>query len=320
MTPPCPRVAVIDIGSNSIKALIAQRDARGDVAPIQARTIEARISAGMGKAEPRLSDEGMARGVAAIRELLAVAAEFTPARTALVATSAVREARNSGEFSARVRAATGHEIRILSGTEEANLIGRGLTCDPALRDLRDFLMFDLGGGSLECLAFQNRTIERAASLPLGCVRLTERFVADVNAPLAKAAESRVAEHVRACFDLAGITIPQGETRSVIATGGSIITARAILAARGGRTFDESDPILTVAQLKALLDGLGALPLAERKQVAGLPPARADVFPVALATFVAIADFGGFSAYRTSLYNLRYGLADEALGGTEGGAA
>ncbi len=59
----------------------------------------------------------------------------------------------------RVRAATGHNIRILTGDEEANLIGRGLTCDPALTTLRDFYVFDLGGGSLECLAPRDRQVQ-----------------------------------------------------------------------------------------------------------------------------------------------------------------
>src|SRR6185369_16463559 len=124
----------------------------------------------------------MTRGIEAIRALLGDATEFSREKIVLVATSAVRDAQNGADFRARVRAATGHEIRILSGDEEANLIGRGLTSDPALRDLRDFYVFDLGGGSLECLAFRDRRVEQAVSLQLGCVRLTEKFVADPAQP------------------------------------------------------------------------------------------------------------------------------------------
>ena len=140
---PEPTVAVIDIGSNSIKSLVAARRAGGALEALHARTIDARISAGISRAAPVLSAEGMARGVAAIGELLAETAAYAPGRTVLVATSAVRDARNREEFRDLVRTATGQEIRILSGDEESmNLIGRGLTQDPALAGLLNFYVFD----------------------------------------------------------------------------------------------------------------------------------------------------------------------------------
>ncbi|MEO7414095.1 MAG: phosphatase, partial [Opitutaceae bacterium] len=176
-------VAVIDIGSNSIKVLVAARAADGSIQSLNYRTIDARISAGLSQAEPRLSEDGIVRGIEAIKSLLADAASFFPQKIILVATSAVRDAQNGGEFRERVRTATGHDIRILSGDEEANLIGRGLTCDPALSTLQDFYVFDLGGGSLECLAFKERRIVQAVSLQLGCVRLTEKFIRDPALPL-----------------------------------------------------------------------------------------------------------------------------------------
>lgn len=307
-----PSVAVIDIGSNSIKVLVAQSAPDGRIATLLSRTIDARISAGISQAAPRLGDDGMVRGVDAIRTLLTDAARFTPARTVLVATSAVRDAGNSAEFRTRVRAATGLEIRILSGDEEANLIGRGLVCDPALQTLRDFYVFDLGGGSLECLAFRDRRIRQATSLPLGCVRLTEKFVANADAPLPRESVTAIATHCRAALAGAGFAFSLPAGAAAIGTGGTVATARAILAARVGQTLEQSDSLVTVAALRELSDQIGGLALPERKQVPGLPPARADVFPTALATLIAVADAGGFGGLRNSLYNLRYGLAAEAL--------
>lgn len=309
---PTPSVAVIDIGSNSIKILVATRSADGRLAPLKTRTIDARISAGISKAAPRLSEEGMARGLDAIIALLAEAAPFAPAHTVLVATSAVRDALNGPDFRERVRAATGHVIRILTGDEEANLIGRGLTCDPALAALRDFYVFDLGGGSLECLAFRDRRIAQAVSLQLGCVRLTERFIADSTAPFAEPAASTIPHHTRVTVTASGFTFSLPVGSVAVGTGGTVTTVRAILAARAGTTLEQTDPLVTLAQLRELLAWLAPLPLAQRKTIAGLPPARADVFPTALATIIAIAELGGFDAYRNSLYNLRYGLAAEAF--------
>ena len=228
----------------------------------------------------------------------------------MVATSAVRGAENGAEFCAQVLAATGWKVRILGGEEEANLIGRGLLCDPLLASLRDFYVFDLGGGSLECLAFRERAITHAVSLRLGCVRLTEKFVPDPSEPFDAATAAKIGSHVREV--LAGANFSLAAAATAIGTGGTLTTARTVLAARLGQSLEETEPRVTVEQLREMLTRLGPLPLADRRKVPGLPAARADIFPAALATLVAVAEIGGFEAYQYSLYNLRWGLAAEAL--------
>jgi exopolyphosphatase / guanosine-5'-triphosphate,3'-diphosphate pyrophosphatase len=307
-----PSVAVIDIGSNTIKLLVAARDPAGGLQTLISETIDARISAGLGRAEPRLSEAGMAGALDAVRQLLALAAPYTPVQTAIVATSAVRDATNGAEFRERVRAATGHGIRILSGDEEANLIGRGLTSDPALAQLRDFYVFDLGGGSLECLTFRSRSVTQALSVPLGCVRLTERLVADVGAPFPSAARAAVADHTRRTLRESGFRFDLANPDAVFA-GGSMTTARVIAGFEAGKPLAETAPIVTVATLQRILDRVAALPLAERRtEIPGLPAARADVFPAALATMIAVSEVAGLSAFHHSFHNLRYGLAAELL--------
>jgi exopolyphosphatase/guanosine-5'-triphosphate,3'-diphosphate pyrophosphatase len=305
-------VAVIDIGSNSIKALIAAQAAGERIIARRMRTIEARISAGIGDAHPRLAPEGIARGVDAVRELAAEASAFGPDRTVIVATSAVRDASNGPEFCERAGSAAGHTVRVLTGEEEANLIGRGLLCDPLLAGFRDFYVFDLGGGSLECLAFRDRRIAQAASLPLGCVRLTERFVRDPAQPFDGGAGAAIAAHVRRV--VAGANFSLAAATEAVGTGGTLTNLRSVLAARSGQTLEQSDPRLAVGQLRETLERVAAMPLAERRKVAGLPPERADVFPAALAALVALAEIGGFQAFQHSLYNLRWGVAAEALEG------
>jgi exopolyphosphatase / guanosine-5'-triphosphate,3'-diphosphate pyrophosphatase len=305
-------VAVVDIGSNSIKVLVAAGSPSGRPVELFAETIEARISAGISRARPVLGPAAMSRGVAAIGNLLAQAAPYAPGRIRLVATSAVRGAANGSEFRKRVRAATGHPVRVLSGREEANLIGRGLRCDPALSRLRNFHVFDLGGGSLECLAFRGRRATRAISLPLGCVRMTELFVADPARPFSAGAASAVESHVRAALTDSGFRfeLPKGST--AVGTGGTLTTVRAIRAEREGLDFERTDPFIPLAELRLLLRRVGGLPLARRREVPGLPFARADVFPAALATLIAIAGLGGLGGFRHSLFNLRWGVAAELL--------
>ena len=276
------------------------------------KTLDARISAGISQATPRLSEEGMARGLAAVKELLADAAAYTPAKTILVATSAVRDATNGAEFRQRIFTTTGYGVRLLSGDEEANLIGRGLTCDPALTGLRDFYLFDLGGGSLECLSFLDRTISQALSLQLGCVRLTERCVDDATKAFSAESHLRVVERVREHFAKSSFAFDLPANAVAIGTGGTLTTARAILAAREGKTFETIGSTVTVFQLRELLTLVGSVDLETRRRIPGVPAGRADVMPAALATFIALAEFGGISAFTNSLYNLRWGVADEAI--------
>jgi exopolyphosphatase / guanosine-5'-triphosphate,3'-diphosphate pyrophosphatase len=298
-----PVAAVIDIGSNSIKILVATRDDSGRPVALKHHTIDARISAGISQAVPRLSEDGMARGLFAIRELLALAAPFSPTTTVLVATSAVRDAANGPEFRQRVLDATGHTIRILTGDEEAALIGRGLTCDPALNHLRDFYVFDLGGGSLECLSFRDRHIEQEMSLKLGCVRLTEKFITDPAA---------LALHVRDTLKQAGFRFNLPPGAEAVFTGGTMTSVRLIKAALHGAKLEDTPATVSIATLHDLLDEIGPLTLDARKQIPGMPAARADVFPAALVTVVTLAEFGLFDRFHHSLYNLRWGLASQAL--------
>ncbi|MSU45999.1 MAG: phosphatase [Lacunisphaera sp.] len=306
-----PAVAVIDIGSNSIKVLVVARGPAGEVRELKSRTIDARISAGISQAQPKLRAKGMAAGLAAIKELLTVAAPFSPVKTMLVATSAVRDAGNGAEFRQRVKTATGHEIRILTGDEEANLIGRGLLCDPALAGLQNFYAFDLGGGSLECLLFHDRRIHQAASLPLGCVRLTERFIRDAAAPLMAVESTALALHVRDALKRSGFIFPVIAPAAVFA-GGSMTTVRILQAAQQGLKFEETTAIIPLIALAGLLNELAPLTLEQRKSIPGMPLARADVFPVALITMVAVADYARIKRFHHSLHNLRWGLAEEIL--------
>jgi exopolyphosphatase/guanosine-5'-triphosphate,3'-diphosphate pyrophosphatase len=307
------RAAVLDVGSNSIKLLVADRRPDGRLVEVRSQTLEVRISAGIGSGKPRLGPEGIQRGVAAIANLASEARGLGAERIEAVATSAVRDAANGGEFRDRVREASGLDLRILTGADEARLIGAGLTTDPALQGLGDFRVFDLGGGSLECLSFRDGAVEDAASLPLGCVRLTEMFVADPSLPFGEASAREIGRHVAAVLGGSGFPLPVPQGTAVIGTGGTLTTVRAMAAAQRHETLERGDPLIGVPLLLEMLARTGPLGLPERKRIPGLPPSRADVLPTALATLLALADLGRFGAFQHSLRNLRWGVAREILG-------
>jgi exopolyphosphatase / guanosine-5'-triphosphate,3'-diphosphate pyrophosphatase len=306
------RVAVIDVGSNSIKLLVADRRPDGKIVEFVSRTLEARISKGISAAQPRLSEEGVERGLAAIATFAAEARKAGAERICAVATSAVRDASNGAVLADRLKSTTGLSLRILSGDEEAALIGRGLATDSTLVGLRNFYAFDLGGGSLECLAFRERMLAHKVSLPLGCVRLTEMFQAASAAPLADDVAYEIGRHVKEALLGSGFPLPVAPSYGVVGTGGTLTTVRAMVAANRDVPITATSPLIGVTLLHELLAKLAPLGLQDRKKTPGLSAERADVFPAALATLLALAELGGIQAFHHSFRNLRWGVAAELL--------
>jgi exopolyphosphatase/guanosine-5'-triphosphate,3'-diphosphate pyrophosphatase len=313
------RVAVIDVGSNSIKLLVADNGPDGIPVEVTSRTLEVRISRGISSDRPHLLPEGMDRGIEAVLTLANDARVQGADRILAVATSAVRDAANGQEFHDRARIDAGVELRILSGMDEANLIGLGLTTDPALRNLTQFHTFDLGGGSLEFLSFRNREVAFASSMPLGCVRLTEMFVAKPADPLSDEEAQRIGFHVTETIVNADVPLPLPHGSSVVGTGGTLTTVRAIVGARSGLRAFEADPVISVALLKEILETVGPADLEGRKKMKGLSPERADVFPTALVTLITLAEIGKIDSFHHSFRNLRWGVASSLLAGGEPGA-
>ena len=305
-------VAVIDVGSNSIKLLVARAGAKSNcLETLCSETIETRISGGISGKLPSLNEDAITAGTATIAKLQNMAQNYQPDRTAIVATSAVRDAVNGDDFVQNVAEATGLQIRILSGTEEANYIGQGISCDPAIGGMTSFLQTDIGGGSLELIRFEDSQIQQAISLQLGAVRLTERFVKDADAPITLKIESSINKYVTeqlisSDFDFSPAELP------LIGTGGAYTVSRAMLIAETESDIEHSSPRLERSALSQLKNKLTTLPLRERLSIPNLPAARADIMPTALITIDALLEVATRSRLTHSFYNLRYGVAAHLL--------
>lgn len=306
------KIAVIDIGSNTIKLLVAEEDPQGTVATVDRKTLETRLGQGISSADPRFSPELINRATEAIVSLVAEARAFSPADIRIVATSAVRDALNRDELTAAVAEQTDLALEILSGRREAELIGTAIQLDPNI-SASDFYVFDLGGGSLECLAFAGRQLAQVVSLPLGCVRLAEKLIAEPNAIFTEEDEHAVATEIDAVFDESHFTFSLPPQAIAVGTGGTLTTALNILAGQRGHALEEGPLCLSRADLRALLNHIGSRVFSDRLQVKGLSAGRADVFPTALATFLKLAELTGQDGFHHSFFNLRYGLAAEMLG-------
>ena len=305
-----PRVAVIDIGSNSIKSLVAERDsAPYGLRALHEKTLEVRISQGIGGEPPMLHAERIEAGVEAVRELWNDCEAHGPLEALqIVATSAVRSAGNGHLFTNAVEAITGMVPEVLTGPEEADAIALGVRTDPLIEDhLVDFTVFDLGGGSLELIRFEHHGVTDRTSLPLGAVRLTEQFYSDPSKAIPKAEQEALQT-----FILDHITASGVEVRApLVGCSGGLAALRDIVAAR-----PDSDPkrvgIFDQEVIECLLTELHGMDLSGRISVEGMPARRADIFPAAMAVFKVLLDMSGAKSIQHSLHNLRYGLALKLL--------
>ena len=153
---------------------------------------------------------------------------------------------------------------------------------------------------------------QALSLRLGCVRVTEKFFADPAAPLDQDRCLGLALFVKQELRRAGFRFDLPAPPEVVFTGGTITTIRMVKGARHGVDLAETPATVSVATVLDLLDELAPLDLAARKAIPGMPPARADVFPAALVTVLAVTESAGAERFHHSMHNLRWGVAAELL--------
>src|SRR5256885_1953195 len=168
-----PTFAAVDIGSNSVRLKIARLQS-GRLRPLHEDREVTRLGEGTFRSG-FLTPESMAETVKVLRRFHRATQQIVTDTVRVVATSALRDARNSQAFLEWVRSATGWRVEIVSGVEEARLIHLGLVSGPRV-DKLPTLMIDLGGGSCELTVTQDGHIRDAVSLPLGAVRLTDEFL------------------------------------------------------------------------------------------------------------------------------------------------
>ncbi|MDR2863330.1 MAG: hypothetical protein LBV54_05595 [Puniceicoccales bacterium] len=313
-------VAVIDLGSNSLKALVAE----GPPLRILGEASDAtRLSPEEGEPPGELSPRAMREGVAAVERLLEATRRYGAGRTRIVATSMVRDAANGTAFRDAVHARTGCLLEILDGSAEARGIAAGVATDPALANLLqgdrahaagrvEWRILDIGGGSLEYIHVVAGSVRVAESRPLGAVRLTRRFLSDPTAPVPHRELSAVSAHVRAALGDLVRADSAAAGSPFVGCSGVFSVCRALLAEGQGRRGGESLPVLAVPELRRLRESLSAMTLAERMAVTGLPATRADIMPVSLTILLEVAALGGVEAFVHSRRSLRHGLASGML--------
>jgi exopolyphosphatase/guanosine-5'-triphosphate,3'-diphosphate pyrophosphatase len=312
------RYAVLDLGSNSIKCVMAETTARG-VRVLHEESIGTRLAEHLIDT-CELRPEAMARTLAALKTIRAQADKLGIEKFRAVATSAVRDSRNRREFLRAAKAVLGFPVRLLSGNEEAETIFAGVTADSHWRG-KDIFILDIGGGSAEWVQGHLGKMEKRISLPLGAVRLRERFLHEY--PVAPDTAALLVETIRGqiAHPLAHYQLG---ARRLVGTGGTITCLVAIQ--KKLHHFDPSKidhGSLTIEQVRALLKSFTGRTLDQLRCVPGLPPKRADLIIPGTAVVLATMELLGAKRLHVSVRGLRYGVLtalvseDESRAGSEG---
>ena len=301
------RLAVIDLGTNTVRLLVADVRPDGPWTTIHAEQQVTRLGEGL-RATGALGDAAMVRTAAAVATYVARAREAGARAVRIVATSAMRDARNGAAFAARLTADTGERIEIITGDEEARLTLRGLRRGLTL-DARVMMAFDIGGGSTEYVLADTGMLVTAVSLQLGVVPLAERFHFPAGLDPARYAtmlgELRARLAAELPFTLVNVSIDV-----LVGTAGTVTTLAALDLA-----LPLYDPArvhghrLTRAAVDRLLARLGALTLEQRGALPCLEPGRADLIIPGTALVIATMERFGADALVVSEYGLREGIMD-----------
>ncbi len=299
-------VAVVDIGSNSIKLLVAAFINGSLHNTIHFETDDTRIGGFLGMESQQMTEEAMRAGVMSVEKLVRVASTFEPAELAIIATSAVREAENRRVFCDWIHEVTGYPVTILSGNQEAEAIALGVRCDPELSNLDEFYMLDQGGGSLEIIHWRASATE-LISLPLGAVRLFKQFQQSDLGPVTHSVRQAIDQWVDQQWDQVA-WLKQITQAPWVGTGGALTLIRSILADRAGDTFENSPSLLSYEALSEFYHQIAPLTVSERMTLAKVPASRADILPAGLIAILRIMERAPVKNLTHSVYNLRYGYA------------
>ena len=270
---PPMRTAVVDIGTNSTRLLVADVDRQSGVVEELHRESQVTRLGDKVDAGGKLSEEAIERVSSTLRDYRATIDRYGCEANLAVLTSAVRDASNGAEFTERVRSEFGLDARVLSGDEEAQLTFLGAMSDRDEDSSEPTVVIDIGGGSTEFIVGADHTASFHVSVQAGVLRMSERHIH--SDPPAPTELQELAADTRAIF-LAGLPAERRSTvKRAIAVAGTATSAAAI-----DQELDPYDPErvhgypLLLATVELLIARLADLTEAKRREVVGLHPDRA----------------------------------------------
>ncbi|HEU4393764.1 MAG TPA: Ppx/GppA phosphatase family protein [Solirubrobacterales bacterium] len=295
------RVAVIDVGTNSARLLVADV-AGGKVSPVERRSTVTRLGRGV-DLSGRLSAEAVEDACQAIAGYVTTFRGLEADLVEAIATSAVRDAENGSAFVAELRERFALSARVLDGEEEARLTYLGATSERPPTE--PTLVIDIGGGSTELIVGSGAEISFHTSLQAGVVRHTERHIAS-DPPTAVELESLAAD-VRGLIEAA--VGDATEATAGIAVAGTPTSLAAI-----EMELEPYDParvhghVLSLPAIQRMLSRLASASLAQRVEIPGMHPDRAPTIVAGVVILVEVMRAFGLERIEVSEHDILYGTA------------
>jgi exopolyphosphatase / guanosine-5'-triphosphate,3'-diphosphate pyrophosphatase len=308
-----PTFAAVDIGSNSCRLKIAKVVAHQLKTVAEDREVT-RLGASVFESG-LISPDAMAATLRALKRFQRATQTHGAEQVRVVATSAMRDARNGAAFQAWVKAETGWNMEIISGLEEGRLIHLGVMgAEPGTSG--KVLLLDLGGGSCEITLSEHKRIKDTISLPLGAVRLTEEFLS-VDPPAADGL-ARMRRLIARELRRAHRRIQPGRVPLVIATSGTAAAlAEACLSKPANQRTSKSAKglpggIVPTRAVRKLTGKLAKMTLPEREAVPGIGPRRAEIIVAGTQVYTELLESFGLAGFRYSPLGLRDGILAQML--------
>ncbi len=297
-----PTFAAIDIGSNSVRLKISRLHA-GRLKEIHEDREVTRLGEGVFSGGS-LSPEAMAQTVQVLRRFNRAVQECGTDYVKVVATAALRDARNSRTFLEWVRSTTGWTIEIISGLEEARLIHLGIVSASRL-GAHSILLVDLGGGSCELTLSRDGHLRDTVSLPLGAVRLTGEFLQ--HDPPRKSELKRLQGFVTREITRVQDRIKSARVGTVIATSGTAAALVGMSSHIARRRSTRPATYITREMTRQIAKQITRLPLEQRKKVPGIGPRRAEIICAGTVVYADLLERCHLPGFRYSPLGLRDGI-------------
>lgn len=303
------RRAVIDVGTNSVKLLVAEVTEQ-TVVPVFEANEQTRLGRGFYETH-RLQPEAIRLTAEAVARFGRRASDHAAGFVRVIATSAARDAVNAQELITAIRGHAGLDVEVISGEQEAEWAFRGVATDPQLHEHR-LLLLEVGGGSTQVIIGERGHHSFRQSFSLGSVRLLERLQpADPPCP-ADLAGCR--EFLRQFFNRevapvieSTLTALRSADFKLVGSGGTTtILARMEMEMTGFDREKIERTRLNRDRVSHWMARLWSLPLAARRHIPGLPPNRADVILMGAAIFEAVMDHFRADELHVSTRGLRFG--------------
>lgn len=301
------RIAAIDIGSNSIRAIVADVSPTGQIRTVDEMKAAPRLSTGVDETG-HLSAESALAAIEALQRMVTLATQLGAERIECVATSAVRDAADGAAFVRQVKKLAGLTVRVISGEDEARLSFRSAQAHFDVGHGR-MVTCDIGGGSVELALSADGLVERLLSMPFGAIRATEAFLQKgTRRGTVNRLRKAVREEIRERF-----AVKEWRGAGMIGSGGTFTNVAGMLLAqqRVATARTVHGKVVSRGELEHLLDQLIELSPTERLTVPGLNPGRADIIVAGMAVAAEVMAFLDIREFNVSAYGIREGLLLEA---------